>query len=75
MEIYVKTPQGKHIALEVEPTDLIENVKAKIQDHESTIPDQQRLIFAGIQMEDGKTLQYYHIKEDSTLTLLLYLRG
>ena len=73
MQIFIKTLTGKIVTLEVEPSDTIENVKLNFQNKEGYFPE--KIIYAGIQLKDNRTLADYNIKKESTLHHVLRLRG
>ena len=75
MQIFVKTPTGKTITMDVENTFTISNIKALVKDKEGIPTKQQRLLFNDFQLEDGYTISDYDIQKESTITLMLAIKG
>ena len=75
MQVFVKSMSGKTLSVDVEPDESIESLKAKIREKEGIAPDQQRVVFEGKQLDSTKSISDYGIEEDSTLHLVLRLRG
>ena len=75
MQIFVRTLAGKQIALNVEKTDTVESLKAKIEDKEGIKAKDQRFVFGGKNLQDGNTLGDYNVQENSTLNLVLHMQG
>jgi ubiquitin len=71
MKIFINTVTGKTFTLEVEPAEPIEIVKVKIENQEAIPSEQQRLIFAGRQLEEGRILSDYNIQKDCTILLTI----